>query len=91
VGLSAVGTKLVGTMLPMLINELAELPHPTVVVLDDYHCIKEGGCHGSVAFFIEHLPEKVHVGLSTRSYPPLPLGRLRARGEMNEIRTEQLA
>jgi LuxR family maltose regulon positive regulatory protein len=75
----------------MLINELTELPYRVVLVLDDYHCIKESSCHESVAFFIEHLPDTVHVVLSTRSYPPLPLGRLRARGEMDEIHTEQLA
>jgi LuxR family maltose regulon positive regulatory protein len=91
VGMSVVGTKLVERMVPMLINELAELPHRVVLVLDDYHCIKESRCHESVSYFIEHLPDTVHVVLSTRSYPPLPLGRLRARGEMDEIRTEQLA
>jgi LuxR family maltose regulon positive regulatory protein len=91
VGISVVGTKLVETMVPMLINELAELSHRVVLVLDDYHCIKESTCHESVAYFIEHLPDTVHVVLSTRSYPPLSLGRLRARGEMDEIRTDQLA
>jgi LuxR family transcriptional regulator, maltose regulon positive regulatory protein len=91
VGLSVAGTKLVETLLPMLINELTELPHRVVLVFDDYHCIKESACHESVAFFIEHLPDTVHVVLSTRSYPPLSLGRLRARGEMDEIRTDQLA
>jgi LuxR family maltose regulon positive regulatory protein len=91
VGLSVVGTKLVEAVTPMLINELAELPHRVVLVLDDYHCIKESDCHESVAFFFAHLPDTVHVVLSTRSYPPLSLGRLRARGEMDEIRTEQLA
>jgi LuxR family transcriptional regulator, maltose regulon positive regulatory protein len=48
-------------------------------------------CHESVAFFVEHLPENVHLVLASRSDPPLPLGLLRARGEMNEIRDEQLA
>ena len=40
---------------------------------------------------MEHLPENVHLVISSRTHPPLPLGRLRARGELNEIRTEQLA
>jgi LuxR family maltose regulon positive regulatory protein len=91
VGLSVVGTNPIETTLPMLINELAELPSPVVVVLDDYHCIEHSACHESMAFFIEHVPDMVHVVLSTRSYPPLRLGRLRVRGEMNEIQTEQLA
>jgi LuxR family transcriptional regulator, maltose regulon positive regulatory protein len=91
VGLSVVRAKLVETVPSMLINELTELPHRVVLVLDDYHCIKDSNCHESVAFFIEHLPDTIHVVLSTRSYPPLSLGRLRARGEMEEIRTDQLA
>src|SRR3954451_22232206 len=49
-GLSASGAKLLETVLPMLINELSALPHPVVLVLDDYHCIKESSCHESVAF-----------------------------------------
>jgi LuxR family maltose regulon positive regulatory protein len=90
-GMSAVGQGLVETTLPMFINELAELPQRVVLVLDDYQFISEAGCHESVAFFVEHLPENVHLILSSRSDPQLPLGRLRARGELNEIRTEQLA
>src|SRR5215211_1771669 len=90
-GMSAPGQKLVETPLPMLINGLAELPYRVVVVLDDYQFVTEGDCHESVDFFLEHLPENVHLVLSTRSDPPLPLGRLRAREELNEIRTEHLA
>jgi LuxR family maltose regulon positive regulatory protein len=61
------------------------------VVLDDYQFVSAGDAHESVAYFVEHLPENVHLVLSGRSDPPLPLGRLRAMGEMNEIRTEHLA
>jgi LuxR family maltose regulon positive regulatory protein len=88
--MSAVGQGLVEITLPMFINELAELPSQVVIALDDYQAVTEGACHESVAFFVEHLPENVHLILSTRSDPQLPLGRLRARGELNEIRTEQL-
>jgi LuxR family transcriptional regulator, maltose regulon positive regulatory protein len=91
VGMGAAGQKLVEAPLPMLINELAELPYQVVVVLDDYQVLTEGDSHESVAFFIEHFPENVHLVISSRTYPPLPLGRLRARGELNEIRAEQLA
>ena len=45
----------------MLINELAELPHQVEVVLDDYQVLTDGDSHESVAFFIEHLPENVHL------------------------------
>jgi LuxR family transcriptional regulator, maltose regulon positive regulatory protein len=91
VGMSAVGQQFVEITLPLLINELAELPRRVVVVLDDYQYMGAGQAHESVAYFLEHLPENVHLVVSSRSDPPLPLGRLRAMGEMNEIRTEQLA
>jgi LuxR family maltose regulon positive regulatory protein len=90
-GLGMVGTNLVETMLPALINDLTELPHRVVLVLDDYHCVTDGGCHETVGFLIQHLPETVHLVISTRSDPPLGLGRLRARGEVNELRSDQLA
>jgi LuxR family maltose regulon positive regulatory protein len=78
-------------VLPMLINELAELPHEMVLLLDDYQSVTGQNSHEYVAFFVEHLPGNVHLVLASRTDPPLPLGRLRARGEMNEIRSDQLA
>jgi ATP/maltotriose-dependent transcriptional regulator MalT len=89
--LSVGGRGLEEAMLPMLINGLAGVPQRVTLVLDDYQCVTQDDCHQSVAFFAEHLPENVHLILSSRSDPRLPLGRLRARGEMGEIRTEQLA
>jgi LuxR family maltose regulon positive regulatory protein len=91
VGMSAVGQDFVGITLPTLINDLAELPYQVVVVLDDYQFLTEEGSHETVAFFVDHLPENFHLVISSRTDPPLPLGRLRARAEMNEIRTEELA
>src|SRR5215204_3167906 len=91
VGMSAVGERFVGVTLPRLINELAELSYQVVLVLDDYQFVTEEDSHESVSFFVEHLPENVHLVISSRTDPALSLGRLRARGEMNEIRTEQLA
>src|SRR5215211_5371520 len=90
VGLSAVGQRFVETTLSTLINDIAELPYQVVLVLDDYQFVTEEGSHETVAFFVEHLPENIHLVISGRSDPPLPLGRLRARAEMNEIRAEQL-
>jgi LuxR family maltose regulon positive regulatory protein len=90
-GLGIGATKLVETMLPALINDLAELSHRLILVLDDYHYITNGGCHETVGFLVDHLPETIHMVISTRSDPPLGLGRLRAAGEVNELRTEQLA
>src|SRR5215208_7243986 len=88
--MSTVAQGLVETTLPMFINALAELPQRVVLVLDDYQFITQNDCRESVAYFVEHLPQNIHLVLSSRS-DPLPLGRLRARGEMNEIRAEQLA
>ena len=90
-GMSVTGRRLIETSLPLVINRLAELPREVVLVLDDYQFITEDDCHASVAFFVEHLPANAHLVLSSRTDPPLPLGRWLARGEMNEIRTEQLA
>src|ERR671911_908170 len=91
VGLSAVGQRYVGITLPTLINELAELPYQVVLVLDDYQFVTEEDSHETVVFFVEHLPENAHLVISSRTDPPLHLGRLRARAQMNEIRTEELA
>src|SRR5215211_78412 len=91
VAMNAVGQRLVEIPLPMLINGLAELPCRVVLILDDYQFVTEDDSHESVAFFVEHLPENVHLVISSRSDPSLPLGLLRATREMNELRTEQLA
>ena len=79
-----------GTVLPLLANELAALPAPVVLVLDDYHVIKERACHDQIAFLLAHLPPSAQVVLVTRVDPPLPLARMRASGEMVEIRAREL-
>jgi LuxR family transcriptional regulator, maltose regulon positive regulatory protein len=90
-GMSAGKQGLIRTALPALINKLAEIPHRVVLVFDDYQFVTEDECNESVAFFVDHLPENIHLVLSSRTDPRLPVGRLRARGQMNEIRTEELA
>jgi len=79
-----------GMVLPLLLNELAMLPEPVVLVLDDYHVIKDPDCHDQVAFAVQHLPPAVQLVLITRAEPALPLARLRATGDMAEIRAEEL-
>jgi LuxR family transcriptional regulator, maltose regulon positive regulatory protein len=79
-----------GTVLPLLANELAALPAPVVLVLDDYHVIKERSCHEQIEFLLLHLPPSAQIVLITRADPPLPLARLRAAGEMVEIRAREL-
>ena len=79
-----------GTALPVLVNELARLPATVVLVLDDYHVITERSCHDQMAFLLDHLPPSAEIVLITRADPPLPIGRLRAAGEMAEIRVPEL-
>jgi LuxR family maltose regulon positive regulatory protein len=78
------------SVLPMLANELAALSAPVVLVLDDYHLIRERRCHEQIRFLLEHLPPSAQIVIVTRADPPLPLARLRAVGEMAEIRAREL-
>jgi LuxR family transcriptional regulator, maltose regulon positive regulatory protein len=78
------------TVLPILVNELAALSAPVVLVLDDYHMIKERTCHDQIAFLLLHLPASAQIVLITRSDPPLPVARLRAVGQLAEIRAREL-
>jgi LuxR family maltose regulon positive regulatory protein len=72
------------------LNRLAEEPEPLILVLDDYHLLTDDAVHISLAAFVEHLPPQVGVILSTRADPPLPLTRLRGRGQLLEVRADQL-
>ncbi len=63
---------------------------PWVVVLDDYHVIASADVHETVAFLLDHLPDGLHVVVLTRSDPPLPVARLRARGQLVEVRAADL-
>src|SRR6266566_537512 len=75
-----------------LINELAADPGPdeVLLVLDDYHLVDSGPVHESVAFLLENLPPGLRVVVSGRADPPLPLARLRARGQLAELRAADL-
>jgi LuxR family maltose regulon positive regulatory protein len=75
-----------------LINELAADPGPdeVLLVLDDYHLVDSGPVHESVTFLLENLPPGVRVVVSGRASPPLPLARLRARGQLTELRAAEL-
>src|SRR3712207_12859 len=74
-----------------LINELAALPEELILVLDDYHLIDSKPVHGVISFLLEHLPQGVHLIISSRIDPPLPLARLRARNQMVEIDASDLS
>ena len=79
-----------GAVLPILVNELNALPGPVVLVLDDYHRVKERSCHRQVGYLLSHLPPTAQLVLTTRADPPLPLARLRSTGDMVELRMSDL-
>ncbi len=78
------------SILAALINELASMECCLLLVLDDYHLIKTQAIHDILGFFIEHQPAQLHLVISTRIDPPLPLARLRARGQLLELRQADL-
>ena len=77
-------------LLVSLINEIAALPQPFVLVLDGYHLIKNKTVHDGIVFLLDNLPKQLHVIITSRSEPPLPLARLRLRDQVNEFRTHDL-
>ncbi len=77
-------------LLTSLINDLAAVPQPFVLVLDDYHVIHSLLIHQQLGFLLEHRPAPMSVVIATREDPPLPLARLRARGQIVEIRQADL-
>jgi LuxR family maltose regulon positive regulatory protein len=77
-------------LLHHLNSGLSSIPGPFALVLEDYHSITAGAIHDTVAYLIGHLPPQMHVILSSRADPPLPLSRLRVRGNLAEIRTDDL-
>ena len=78
------------TVLTTLLNALAETPNAVLLVIDDYHVIERAEVHEGFAFLLDHAPPQLHVVLITRADPPLPLARLRARGDLVEIRAADL-
>jgi LuxR family maltose regulon positive regulatory protein len=73
-------------VLTTLVNEIALTPNSFILVLDDYHLIQTLPIHKQLDFLVEHQPPQMHLVIITREDPPLPLSRLRARGQMIEIR-----
>ena len=89
--LSTPGLSPLDRALPMLLNELGRLEGNNVLVLDDYHLVNTPDIHESVEFFLAYLPAAMRVVIATRVDPPLPLARMRARGELAELRAADLS
>jgi LuxR family maltose regulon positive regulatory protein len=77
-------------VLTTVLNELAAAPNSVWLVLDDYHLVDSHDVDDGMVFLLEHLPPHVHVVISTRADPDLPLSRWRVRGELVEIRAAEL-
>ncbi len=78
------------SLLTPLLNDLFDLDEPTILVLDDYHLVSDSQVHRDMVFFLENLPPNLHVVVTTRSAPPWPLSRWRARGAMVEVGLQEL-
>jgi LuxR family maltose regulon positive regulatory protein len=80
----------VQALLTELINDIAARSSSFVLVLDDYHTITDLNIHQAVSFLLERQPPQMHVVIVSRQDPPLPLSRLRGRGQVTEIRQSDL-
>ncbi len=80
----------VEAILTALLNDLAAVPHDFILVLDDYHLIEARPPDDALVFLLEHLPLQMHLVVATREDPHLPLARLRARGQLTELRAADL-
>jgi LuxR family transcriptional regulator, maltose regulon positive regulatory protein len=88
--LDAAKSDVLRDVLPTFINEVTSSGAPLVLVLDDYHLITSAQVHASLAALLDRCPPQLHLVLITRADPPLPLSRLRVRGELGELRAEHL-
>jgi len=80
----------IASILSTLINEILSFQENFSIVLDDYHLIKTQSIHEGLTFLLDHLPPQMHMILTTRADPPLPIARLRARNQLTELRAEDL-
>ena len=88
--LDMAGSDVLRDVLPEFVNEVASIDSPLVLVLDDYHMVSSRQVHESVTNLLDRCPPQLHLIIVTRADPPLPVSRLRVRGQLAEIRAEQL-
>jgi LuxR family maltose regulon positive regulatory protein len=77
-------------LLTTLLNEIATIQDPFLLVLDDYHLLDSRAVDQALIFLLEHLPPQMHLVITTREDPNLPLARLRARSQLTELRAAEL-
>jgi LuxR family transcriptional regulator, maltose regulon positive regulatory protein len=78
------------SILPALLNEITTIPDHFILVLDDYHVFDSKPVDETLTFLLEHLPPQMHLVITTREDPSLPLSRYRARGQLTELRAADL-
>lgn len=78
------------TILTTFLNELVTIPGDSLLILDDYHVIDAKPIDDALAFLLEHLPPQMHLVITTREDPVLPLARYRARNQLTELRASDL-
>jgi LuxR family maltose regulon positive regulatory protein len=78
------------SILTALLNEITTIPDHFVLVLDDYHVIDTKSVDDALTFLLEHLPPRIHLVITTRADPALPMARLRARDQVTELRDTDL-
>jgi LuxR family maltose regulon positive regulatory protein len=83
-------TRLTEKELASLINQVHEFSQDFLLVLDDYHLISDSKIHKALEFLLDYAPHHMHLILSSRIDPPLPLAQMRARGQLIEIRATEL-
>lgn len=77
-------------VVPAILNAAAGSGRECVLVLDDYHLIASPEIHAALAYLLEHRPNNLRFAIGSRAEPPLPLARLRARGQLRELRAGDL-
>jgi ATP/maltotriose-dependent transcriptional regulator MalT len=85
------GHDMVTAVLPRIVDSIAALAEDITVVVDDFDIVRSAECNEQIDFFIKHLPANSHLILITRADPTLRLGRMRAGGQLSEIRADDLA
>ena len=78
------------SILTVLLNEITAVSENFIIVLDDYHLIDSPTIDNALAFLLEHLPPNMHLVMTTREDPNLPLARYRVRGQLVELRVADL-
>ena len=89
--MAAHGGEVIAEVLPRLLASIADMDEDLVILLDDFHFLRDVDCHAQVEFLVENLPQQAHLVVLTRADPGLRIAWLRATGRLSEIRAADLA